>query len=276
MTLGVGIVVLIGALKAAHASPTPTWGLPLVGDQAENFLRTAKVVSIEYLHTKGVTNPQLVVLSDGILELRAVFKTIDEYATVKHLAGGETELRFSDSYRYEIAAYELDKLLGLGIVPPTVKRRIGKEVGSLSLWVENAITEWERLNEKDIHDPDTEAWNNRMFSIRLFLQLTYDTDYQNIRNLLVTPDFKIYKIDSSRAFRNYQELRREEALERFSRPVVESLRALTLDDLRENLGPWLSKAQINALWARRNLLLELIDRRIADQGEAAVLFDETE
>ncbi|MEJ2189861.1 MAG: hypothetical protein P8Y93_10720 [Acidobacteriota bacterium] len=263
MALGIGIVVLLGALQAAHASPTPTWGLPLVGDQAENFLRTANIVSIEYLHTKGVTHPQLVVLSDGTLELKAVFKTIDEYATVKHLAGGETELRFSDSYRYEIAAYELDKLLGLGIVPPTVKRRIGKEVGSLSLWVEGAITEWERLNEKDIHDPDTEAWNNQMFTVRLFLQLTYDTDYHNIRNLLVTPDFN----------RNYQELRREEALERFSRPVVKRLRALTLDDLRENLGPWLSKAQINALWARRNLILELVDRRIAEQGEAAVLFD---
>ncbi|MEJ2190376.1 MAG: hypothetical protein P8Y93_13390, partial [Acidobacteriota bacterium] len=123
------------------------------------------------------------------------------------------------------------------------------------------------------HDPDTEAWNNQMFTVRLFLQLTYDTDYHNIRNLLVTPDFKIYKIDSSRAFRNYKKLRREGALERFSRPVVESLRALTLDDLRENLGPWLSKAQINALWARRNLILELVDRRIAAQGEAAVLFD---
>ncbi len=270
--MALGVTILL-ALQAIQPSPTPSWGLPLVGDAAENYLSTAKVVSIKYLDTKGVTHPQLVVLSDGTLELKAVFKTIDEYATVKHLTGGETELQFSDSYRYEIAAYELDKLLGLGIVPPTVKRRIGKEVGSLSLWVEGAITEWERLKETDIHDPDTVAWNNRMFNIRLFLQLTYDTDYKNIRNLLVTPDFKIYKIDSSRAFRNHKELRREDALERFSRPLVERLRALTVEDLEEQLDPWLSKAQINSLWARRNLILALVDQRVAEQGEAAVLFD---
>ena len=34
-----------------------------------------------------------------------------------------------DHYKNEIAAYELDKLLGLGMVPPTVERKIGREWG---------------------------------------------------------------------------------------------------------------------------------------------------
>ena len=154
-------------------------------------------------------------LTDGAQTHFALFKTIDEYEPVKHLEGGETELQFSDCFEYKIAAYELDKLLGLGIVPPAIRRRIGRDVGSLSLWVEGAMTEWERLNVRKIHPPDRADWNEQMFTIRLFLQLIYDTDYTNISNLLVTPDWKIYKIDASRAFRNHNELRREGSLERF-------------------------------------------------------------
>ncbi len=84
---------------------------------------------------------------------------------------------------------------------------------------------------------------------------------------------KIYKIDASRAFRNHRELRREGSLERFSRQVLASLRALTKEDLEERLGRWLTKGQLTALWVRRNLILVLADHRVAEEGEDAVLFD---
>jgi hypothetical protein len=135
------------------------------------------------------------------------------------------------------------------------------------------MTEWERIEVKKEHPPDLMAWNEQMYTIRLFLQLIADSDYTNINNLLVTPDWKIYKIDSSRAFRNSLELRREGSLERFSRRVLSSMRALDRTALEERLDPWLTKKQIEALWARRGLILELADRRVAEQGEDAVLFD---
>jgi len=135
------------------------------------------------------------------------------------------------------------------------------------------MTEWERLKVRDIHPPDMVAWNKQMYTIRLFLQLIYDTDYNNANNLLVTPDWKIYKIDSSRAFRRHKKLRHEESLERFSRSVLASMRALTSEKLNTNLGPWISKGQIESLWVRRGLILELADRRITKLGEDAVLFD---
>jgi hypothetical protein len=273
MMTGFSTAILILALQGAQPTPTQSWGLALQGAEAENFLQTAKIVSVKNFKTKGVTRPEQVVLTDGELTLKAVFKTVDEYESIKHFAGGETELQFTDSYKYEIAAYELDKLLDLGIVPPAVKRRINRYGGSLSLWVEGAMTEWERITVKKVHDPDTVAWNNRMYTVRLFLQLIYDTDYNNINNLLVTPDWKIYKIDSSRAFRNHKELRREESLARFSRPVLERLRALTREDLDEHLSKWLSKLQRESLWVRRNLILELADRRVAEEGETVALYD---
>ena len=126
---------------------------------------------------------------------------------------------------------------------------------------------------RDVHPPEVEKWNNQMYTIRLFQQLIWDTDYRNISNLLVTADWKIYKIDSSRAFRCHETLRREEALRRFSRCLLNRLRELTFEQLREHLREWLSKEQIEALWLRRGLILELADRRVAELGEEAVLFD---
>ena len=267
------VLFLVMAQQPAQPEPTPVWGLPLHGEEAENFLQTAEVVSVKNFKTKGITRPMKVKLTDGEQTHYALFKTIDDFEPVKQFGGGEKEFQFTDSFEYEIAAYELDKLLGLGIVPPAVQRRIGRQVGSLSLWIEGAMTEWERLKVRGAHPPDMEAWNEQMYTIRLFLQLIYDTDYNNVNNLLVTPDWKIYKIDASRAFRNHKELRREGSLERFSRRVLTSLRALTEEDLKERLGPWLTKGQLKALWVRRNLILELTDRRVAELGEDAVLFD---
>jgi hypothetical protein len=224
-------------LQAAAPSQALVWGLPLQGAAAEEFLKSAEIVAVREFDTMAVTRPMKVELTDGQRTCYAVFKTIDERASKKKFTDGTTELQFSDRYRYEIAAYELDKLLGLEIVPPTVERRIGREVGSLSLWVEGSMTEWERLKV---------------------------TDFKNTNNLLVTPDWKIYKIDSSRAFRNHKSLRREESLSRFSRTVLGSLGLLSKEQLKTHLCRWLSKDQISSL---------LADRRIAEHGEAAVLFD---
>jgi hypothetical protein len=265
--------LIVTVLQATGPAPTPTAGLPLHGEEAVHFLQTAKIVSMRPLKSKAVTHPKKVELSDGTLTCFAVFKTVDEYVPVKRFDNGEVELQFTDSFEYEIAAYELDTMLGLGIVPPVVRRRINREVGSLSLWVNGAITEWERIEIKKTHPPDLAAWNDQMFTIRLFLQLIYDTDYTNINNLLVTPDWRIYKIDSSRAFRTHQELRNERSLERFSRRVLASLRNLDRRALDKRLGPWLTKEQIEAIWVRRGLILELADRRVAEHGEEAVLFD---
>ena len=266
-------VIVSILLQVAAPAQAPACGLPLTGSGTEEFLKNADIVAVREFDKLAVTRPMKVELTDGQRSCYAVFKTIDEVALKKKFSDGSAELLFSDRYRYEIAAYELDKLIGFGIVPPTVERRIGRETGSLSLWVEHSMTEWERLKVRDVHPPDVEKWNNQMYTIRLFQQLIWDTDYRNISNLLVTPDWKVYKIDSSRAFRCHETLRREESLRRFSRTLLGALRGLTFDELQAHLRTWLSKEQIRALWVRRGLILELADRRMAELGEDAVLFD---
>jgi hypothetical protein len=260
-------------IQAAMPPQAPLCGLPPEGVAAEEFLKNATILAVRDLNTIAVTHPKKVELYDGQHTCYAVFKTIDEFEPRKKLANGRTEFRFSDRYQYEIAAYELDKLLGLGIVPPVVERRIHQEVGSLSLWVEDSITESERRNVRGTDPPDAASWDDQLYTIRLFEQLTDDTDYRNTDNLLVTPDWKIYKIDFSRAFRRHKKLHHEECLERFSRPVLDSLRALSRDQLQAHLCRWLSKGQIDSLWVRRGLILELAEHRIAELGEEAVVFD---
>ena len=264
---------LVFALQAAGTAPTPGPCLALAGEEAESFLRTAEVVAVADFKTLGVTRPEKVELRDGGRTCHAVFKTVDEHALKKRFTDGRVELHFSDSFKYEIAAYELDRLVGLGVVPPTVERRIGRDRGSLCLWIEGAITEADRLETAGTHPPDLEAWNRQVATIRLFLALIHDTDYRNINNLLVTPGWKLYKIDSSRAFRTDARLLQEESLRRFSRAVLASLESLERSELDRRLGRWLDARQLDGLWARRNLLLELAARRVASGGEEAVLFD---
>jgi hypothetical protein len=246
---------------------------PLSSDEMAEFLRTAEVVEVVDLKSKGITRPRKATLTDGRQTIDAVFKNVDEFHQKVQLSAGRTVFRLKDSYRHEIAAYELARLLDLDLVPATVERKIGGQTGSLTVWVYDSMTEWERAKVKMIPPPDPADWNNQMHTVRLFLQLTWDTDYNNVSNLLIGPNWKIWKIDSSRAFLADKRLRREGTLTRFSRQVLAALEALTREQVDDRLGPWLESHQIKALWARRDRILKLAEKRIAERGEAQVLFD---
>jgi hypothetical protein len=252
------------------ASPVPASGLPLAGEEAEAFLRTAVVVSREPLG-EGVTRSERLTLRDGTRTCRAAWKTIHERKMgLQRLERGGLEFDFRDSWKSEVAAWELDKLLGLGLVPPTVERRIAGRVGAVQMWVERAMPE-DELGRRHLEPPDLAAWNAQMHRVRLLHQLTYNTDYRNVHNVLVDASFRIYAIDSSRAFRIQHELMVPDDLVRFSRAVLERLAALDRPTVEARLSPWLEKMQIDGLLARRDLILALARKRVAEKGEAAVL-----
>jgi len=259
-------VVLAVTWAGGAAEPPPA----LAGEDVERFLATAEIVDREKV-TVGITRPQRLTLTDGELSMDAVWKTVDVFRPRQKMADGHVQLGFRDSYRGEVAAYELSEVLGLDIVPPTIEREIDGDRGSLQVWLENCISERER-KEKDLHAPDLEAWNRQMATVRLFHQLIHDTDFNNVNNILIDGDYRVWIIDSSRCFYLDRELRNEEALTRFSRSLLERLGALDKKLLKDALGEWLSGTQIKALLQRRDQILELADRRVAEQGEEAVLF----
>lgn len=263
---------LLLATAGASGADAEEPGRPvLAGEETEEFLRTAEVVRRRALGD-GITHPDQLTLSDGVRTARAIWKTIDELKPgVTHLERGRVLVGFADSWKHEVAAYELDKLLGTGLAPPTVERKIGRTTGSLQLWVGGSMTEADR-KAKAIAPPDLQPWNDEMHTLRLLHQLTDNTDYRNIRNVLVDPTFRIYAIDSSRAFTIYGELRSPDGLERFSRAVLEALAALDRPTLEERLGRWLSGPRIEALLERRDRILALASRLARERGEENVLY----
>jgi hypothetical protein len=218
----------------------------------------------------GITHPRRATLSDGEHTTHAVWKTINEFRPLQRFENGTAEVGFRDSYKHEIAAYELDKLLDLGLVPPTVERKYERKPGSMQLWMEDCITEAERI-ERGLKPPDRIEWNRMMFNVRLFRQLTYDTDFKNIRNLLVDDDFRLHAVDFSRAFRNHVDLLAEGDLTKFSASLLVRLESLNEPLLRQKLGRWLTKPQIRALLARRDRILRVAAERIEKHGEETVL-----
>jgi hypothetical protein len=263
-------LLLVGLIQASPPTLSDRAGEPLAKSRAEDLLRSGEVVETGRIPV-GVSRPRWLIVTDGTRTARAVWKTIDAFEPLQRLARGKPMMSFQDSYKNEIASYELDKLLGLGLVPPTVERRIDGEVGALQLWVEDTTTEWKRL-EEDIHPSDIRRWNEQMYTVRLFHQLIADSDYNNGRNLLVDSDFNLYMVDSSRAFGPDRKLRRPGSLNRFSSQLLRRLQGLDEELLESRLGRWLSQRRIRALLVRRDLILDRARVLVEEQGEDAVLF----
>jgi hypothetical protein len=268
----IAVAALLWPPYASHApAQETTYGLALRGEAAEAFLRTAKVVSTKALGT-GVTHADRLTLSDGAQTCRAIRKTINVFRPGStSIEGLGVVVDFEDSYRFEIAAYELDKLLGFDLVPPTVERTLDRREGSLQMWVEGAMTEWDR-SKKGPEPPDSEAWNAQIYKVRLLHALTYDWDAQNTQNVLLDPTFRVYAVDFSRSFAAYDQPRNEKLLDRFSRAALESMKKLDRPTAEARLGKWISRSQIGALLKRRDRILALAAQRVAEKGEAAVLY----
>jgi hypothetical protein len=199
----------------------------------------------------------------------AVLKTIDQSRPgARPNAAGQIEIDFQDSWRTEVAAYELDKLLGLGMVPATVERRspYDDKPGSLQLWVEAAMSEADR-RRKAVIPPDANRWAEQLANLYTFDALIYNTD-RHPDNLLITDTFDVRLIDHSRSFRPNAELRNEGDLQHFSRALLEKIGGLNKSVLGDTLGDYLTLTQIDGLLKRRQLLLDLADRRAKEFGDA--------
>jgi hypothetical protein len=274
-----GLLALVfprGVVAGPQAPVRPALpGTLLEGAEAEQFLHTALVIARKPIGS-GVTRSERLTLTDGIRTLRAAWKTIDERVMgLSHMDNGTVEFDFRDSWKHDVAAYELDKLLGLGLVPPTVERRIRHRRGALQLWIEDAVNELDRRH-RNLRPPDVAAFNARRAVVRFLRELTYDTDY-NIQNTIYGPEFRVWAIDFSRAFRISTHLLTPERLHRLPpAPVLEKLRALDRATIEEHLGPWLQGRQIDGLLARRDEILELAAKQQAAAPEAAAEAEEPE
>jgi len=247
---------LLGAAEEPNLTP----------EQMKEFLLNAKVVESKQLGT-GKTHPWRLTLSDGTLTHDAAFQPVDIQKNME-VIGGRTILNFRDTYHFNIAAYELAKLLGLdNMMPVTVERNWNRQRGALSWWISK---KWDFTNyPKPV--PDVDAWNKQMYKVLVFAELVYDTD-RNQGNMLITEDWKIRMIDFTRAFRLDRDLQEPKNLVRCDRQLWEKLRQLDADEVLASTKPHLGKSEVQALIARRDKIVKAFQQLIAERGENAVLY----
>ena len=261
-----GAVLCLFCIPVVTASDEPT----LSKEQIKQFLLTAKVVKSTQ-SKKGITNPWRLTLTDGTVTHDASFQAIDEHKTNVTLASGKTEMNFVDSYKYNIAAYRLAELLGIDdMLPVYVERSWGGKSGSLSWWLPVKMDEVARHKQK-VAIPDPDAWNNQMYKVRVFDELVYDTD-ANLTNVLIGADWKIWRVDFTRAFRRSKDLEDPKDLVRCDRQLFEKLKALNGDELAEKTKPYLNKEEVKAVMARRDKIVAQFQKLISEKGEKEVLY----
>jgi hypothetical protein len=235
----------------------PTNARVWIGRQAEfeECLKTAPVERSEVVPI-GVTKPTRLVFRPGGICAAALFSS--QHPT--RVSG------YLESHDHRIAAYEIDKLLGLDMVPPTVKRSATGREGSAQLWVDGVVR-YETL--KGNSSPDQAGWNRQVRRWRVFDNLIAEID-RNAGNILVLRDpvWHLVLVDHSRAFTNTT--RMVFSTERIDRPFLDRLKALDKATLDSRIGKLVLDGSRSIL-RRRDAIVTQFEKLVKSKGEDAVI-----
>lgn len=190
---------------------------------------------------------------------------------------------YIDDWKYEIAAYRLDKLLGLNMVPPTVEKRFQGDRGSCQLMVEYKMLYREKF-EKSIPVPSIKvaSYMKAVYLQRAFDNLIANED-RNIGDILLTEDWRMILIDHSRSFRTSGKFAKRlvndekskgspKLMDKLPRAFYEKLKSLSHELIKEAVGEYLKDKEIEYVLIRRDLIIDWLDTRIKERGEAEVLY----
>lgn len=257
--------VVVATLGVGEAAETDA--------QIESCLNDGKILKgAEEL--VGITRPVKVEIECDGVKREAVFKSLDQHKPGStRLESGKVEFNFSDSFRYERAAYLLDREIGLDMVPVAV---LGKRKGSdgvLVVWIPNTVHE--NKVTTTFSGPQMASQFRQKSRMRMFDSLIYNTDRRAENVLVEESTGEIYLIDHSRAFRETEEMQEEFANGRIwlSRQMYDSLVGLDAETLAEMMDGLISKAQLKALLARRDLIVAKIDKDRQEYGDDTVFMD---
>lgn len=275
--LGIGLF-LLSLVSVARASGQFVPQEIAQREQWEEYLLSAETVRAEPLK-QGVTKPWKLYLKKGDIERMAAWKNVD-----KRLGGGAR-----DSWKYEIAAYRLDKLIGLNTVPPAVEKEFRGKAGALSLWVDSKYNLLE-IMEQGIKIPESAQKHieDMGYIYRLWGCLIANDDPTQ-ENMRYTEDWRMIFIDHSRAFRSDKEyanrlvfglngIKRYQAdgkpflIRRVPRALFERIKGLDPAAIKQAVGPYLNDREIQSIVVHVKLIENEIAEMVKLYGETEVLY----
>jgi hypothetical protein len=260
----------ITAAQTAVRPATASKGPQVTLEQIERFLQTADIVKTQTL-SEGTTKSFRVTMTDGRLTHDAHVQPLDIYKPVWKGVNGTVEKNFRDTYKFNVAAYRLGKLLGLdSMIPASVERDFEGKPAAYTWWADDVAMTEEQRRIKQIKPPASQFWIDQLNKVKVFDQLIYNMD-RNQGNLLITSDWKLYMIDHTRAFRTSKSLLNASLLTRCDYALLNAMRSLTLPALQKELGPFLRAEEINALLARRDVIVKFFDSEVRKKGDEVVL-----
>jgi len=223
-------------------------------EQLENFLLTAQITNKE--NTKeGRTKPYKLTLEKDGVKMFGIFKYKDS-KPFTHKGSWSSTKEKADRYHYEVAAYKLDRILDIGLVPVTVERNIDGRNGIIQVWIDGLISDLamreKKVAYKGFCDPFAQV---NMMDTFDYLIANKDRNQTNI--MFSENDWQIWFIDHSRAFS--AKTKRNKALKKLTiqptQAFKHALKSLTIEQLDE-LRAWLHHRQVDAIWRRKNNLIK--------------------
>jgi hypothetical protein len=207
----------------------------LSADELEALLSTANESN-----RREVDGQTLVTLKDGALEVQAVFTPAAR-----------------PDFRPEVAAYRLDRLIGLEMVPVTVARSLDGKPGSLQFAPPATITEMQRRTG----GLGGSAWcplHDQFEAMYVFDSLIFNEGRAPQQMSYEANSLQLLLLGNDRVFstRRGRPTYLQSAQFELGPAWREALESLTEDEVTEALGDVLSRRRIDALLKRRDALLE--------------------
>jgi hypothetical protein len=236
---GVAVVLIcLSAVVGCQLQPALTQDLGSkiwVGryQEIEEYLRTAECVSMSGTDPRKATR---CTLPPGGLFPRMAWRSLPP----------GVYRGFWESYKADIAAYEIDKLLKMDMVPPSVERQLQSIKGAAQLWVENIVG----LQEDESPDASHRVhWENQLVRMAMFDNLIGNRD-RNRGNIIRDAGWNMILLDHSRAFGAGSEL--PVKMSRIDGAFWTKIESLTRPQLDAALRTLVGDKEIQAILDRRD------------------------
>ena len=228
----------------------------LTDDELEEILRTGRIIAAEEVG-EGVTRSTRVTIKNDGITIKALFKSEASDLSANPRSALTDRPKETDHYKNEVAAYRIDRLIELDMVPVTVIREYDGKTGSLQFWIDNLVNEIDR-NEWGLGGTDWCRLEDQWNLLYVFDALIHNADRTMQNMTYEEPDWMLRLIDHSRSFGT--KTGRPPYLKRVELKIADDLRAnlaaLDYDTLEVELSSLLSSKEIRALLKRRDRMLK--------------------